>query len=227
MKTGDIIVIDKVVDDSYDGKEYKKVTDKAGNTFNIKQGRGGKLKDKWSLLEEGAAIELTIGEYNNKSFVSDFTVVKDEFKKQAAEKVQAQVETERNDSIEAQVAFKGMVELIATGIVKTNTDEYKATIRWAMGRMCLPTVIMNKIEEVKSETTKDTSDNQEAQEKPATGQDSGEYPKTTGEFLDWIMKRDPNIKAPRLWLQAEHGVTGNEILTMKRIRELYDKIKGG
>lgn len=211
MKTGDIVIIDTIVDDSYDGKEFKKITDKAGNTFNIKQGRGGKLKDKWPLLEEGIAIELAVGEYNKKSFVSDFTVVKDEFKKQAASKVQSQSKVERNDSIEAQVAFKGMVELIATGMVKTNTEEYKATIAWAIERIALPTVIIESVEI--------------ATQKPQLAPEQDDIPKTAGEFFNWIMKRDPNIKAPRVWLQAEYGVTDKEILTAERIRELYDKIK--
>ncbi len=66
---------------------------------------------------------------------------------------------------------------------------------------------------------------QETQVELTPKQDDGEAPKTAGDFLNWIMKRDPNIKAPRVWLQAEYGVTDKEILTAERIKELYDKIK--
>ena len=69
------VIIDKVEDDSYDGKAFKKVTDKTGKTFNIKYGREGKLKAKWDLLVPGNAIEITWGEYNGKPFVQDFKVV--------------------------------------------------------------------------------------------------------------------------------------------------------
>ena len=66
---------------------------------------------------------------------------------------------------------------------------------------------------------------QEAQAEPPSEQDDAEIPKTAGDFFNWIMKRDPNIKAPRVWLQAEYGVTDKEILTAERIKELYDMIK--
>ncbi len=69
------VIIDRVEDDSYDGKAFKKVTDKAGNTFNVKYGRGGSLKAKWGLLVPGNAIEITWGEFNGKPYVQDFVVV--------------------------------------------------------------------------------------------------------------------------------------------------------
>lgn len=227
METGDIIVIDRVEDDSYNSKDFKKVTDKAGNTFNVKQGQGGKLKDKWHLLEEGTAIKLTVGTYNNKPFVKDFEVVKDEFLKQAAEKAQVGVKTERNDSIEAQVAFKGMIELIATGMVKTGTKEYKATIEWAMTRLHSVEQIMAKIEEAKSETHKDAPGSQETQTELTPGQDSGEATdvKTVGQLFNWIMFQDKSIKAPRLWVNTEFGLDDKVVLTDKKVAELYKAIK--
>jgi len=89
-----IVVIDKVEDDSYDGKDFKKVTDKAGQVWKIKQGRGGALKEKWGLLEEGKAIKLMMGDFQGKPFGLDFGVGKDGFVAEAAEKVQAkQVDT--------------------------------------------------------------------------------------------------------------------------------------
>ncbi len=217
MKTGDILVIESVRelwDDKHETLAGVIVVDKAGAETKIKKGQGGKLQERWRWLNEegvGQAIQLVVGEFKGYPFVADFTVVKDEFKKQAAEKVQSLVKVERNDSIESQVAFKGMIELIATGIVKNSTKEYKATIEWAMSRLHSVAQIMAEVEKAKVAT-----DNQE--------QDS-EAPKTAGEFLNWIMKLDPNIKAPRAWLQVEYGVTDKEILTAERIKELYDKIK--
>ena len=69
------VIIDRVEDSDYQGKAFKKVTDKTGKTFNVKYGREGKLKDKWDLLVPGNAIEITWGDYNGKPFVQDFKVV--------------------------------------------------------------------------------------------------------------------------------------------------------
>ena len=77
-----IIVIGTIEDDEFDHKPFKKVTDIDGGVWKIKQGRGGKLKEKWPLLEEGSAIKLIFGEFTNASgvkfpFVEDFELVKD------------------------------------------------------------------------------------------------------------------------------------------------------
>ncbi len=69
------VIIDRVEDDDYQGKDFKRVTDKAGKTFNVKYGIGGCLRDKWHLLVPGNAIEITWGKYNGKPFVQDFIVV--------------------------------------------------------------------------------------------------------------------------------------------------------
>ncbi len=71
----EVVIIDKVEDDDYQGKAFKKVTDKTGKTFNVKYGKGGTLKEKWPLLMPGNAIEITWGEFNGKPFVQDFKVV--------------------------------------------------------------------------------------------------------------------------------------------------------
>ena len=71
----EIVIIDRVEDDDYQGKAFKKVTDKTGKTFNVKYGREGKLKAKWDLLIPGTAIKITWGTYNNIPFVQDFEVV--------------------------------------------------------------------------------------------------------------------------------------------------------
>jgi len=204
VRDGDIIVIDKVEDDSYDGKEFKKVTDKAGNKFNVKSGRGGALRDKWPLLEEGVAIKLQVGEFNGKPFVKDFTVVKDEFASKATEKAQSQVKVERNDSIEAQVAFK---------MVSKDTKEYKATIEWAMSRLHSVEQIVAKIEEAMGETS--TKGGQEAQT-------TDKQDERVAGFFKYLMGKGIEDVATFL---TKYGVDPEEILTEKRCEELYKTIK--
>ena len=77
----DIIgVITNVEDDSYDGKEFKKVTLGTGEVLKVKQGRGGDLKAKWGLLQEGVAIKFTMTDFKTPEgvkipFVSDIETV--------------------------------------------------------------------------------------------------------------------------------------------------------
>jgi len=213
IEDGDIVVIDKVEDDSYDGKEFKKVTDKAGNKFNVKSGRGGALRDKWPLLEEGAAIKLQVGEFNGKPFVKDFTVVKDELASKATEKAQTQVRVEKNDSIEAQVAFKGMVELISTGMVGKDTKEYRATIEWAMSRLHSVEQIVAKIEEAVGGTSTKGGQGAQTTDKQAE--------RVSG-FFKYLENHGVEDVATFL---TKYGVDPEEILTEKRCEELYKTIK--
>ena len=85
-----IVVVGKVEDDTdYNGKAIKKVTDKEGNVWKVKWGQGGKLKDKWSLLNEnvGLAFDFTLDTYQGKEFVKDIELVKDAFVAKAAQEV--------------------------------------------------------------------------------------------------------------------------------------------
>ena len=85
-----IVVVDKVEDDTdYNGKAIKKVTDKGGNVWKVKWGQGGKLKDKWELLDEnvGLAFDFTLDTYQGKEFVKDIELVKDAFVTKAAQEV--------------------------------------------------------------------------------------------------------------------------------------------
>ena len=74
-----------------------------------------------------------------------------------------------NDSIEAQVAFKGMVELLIAE--ELDTKEAQATIDWAMGRIALPSVIVTKIKEAKGETIQIDNNKPKASDK--VGEDEG------------------------------------------------------
>ncbi len=226
MKNGDIIVIDSVREllDDKQQEVGRIITDKAGNETKVKKGQGGKLAERWEWLEGegiGKAIKLTVGEFKGYPYVADFTVVKDEFVAQAAEKVQTQVKVDRNDSIEAQVAFKGMVELLIAD--KLDEDETNATISWAMVRLDLPSKIMITIEGAKGETTKDTKDNQKTQGEPTDRQDGGEETERVSGFLKYLENHD--IKDTRLFLKVEYHIPEDEKLTEKKCEELYKQIR--
>ena len=77
MKIVDEILIVQVEDDSYDGKDFKKVFSAEGETYNIKSGRGGALREKWPLLEIGTVIKPEWGEFNGKAYIKDFTVLRE------------------------------------------------------------------------------------------------------------------------------------------------------
>lgn len=70
-------VIDRIEDDSYQGKDFKKVTLKDGSILKVKYGREGFLKAKWGELEEGIAYNWKMGEFKGSPFVEDFTRVAD------------------------------------------------------------------------------------------------------------------------------------------------------
>lgn len=230
MKDGDIIVIDSVKelwDDKQQAVVGRIITDKVGNETKVKKGKGGKLEERWGWLDSdgiGKAIKLKVELFKDKyPFVADFEVVKDILVAQATEKAQTQAKDSREDSIEAQVAFKGMVELLIAD--KLTKEEVKATIRWAMERINLPTVIVTKIEEAKSETRKDKTDNQ-----PETGQPSREALELLPEeiervegFLKYL--EEHGKKDPRLWLDVEYGIPQDTMLTPKKCEILYKTIK--
>lgn len=236
MKNGDIIVIDSVrelLDDKQQTVIGRVITDKAGNETKIKKGQGGKLAERWEWLDgaSGKAIKLTVGEFKGYPYVAGFEVVEDVFVAQATEKVQAQAKGTREDSIEAQTSQKGGIEVLKALIDmgKLNEAELEecmeyamASVRWGMGRVNLPSVIVTKIEEANFETNKADKGNQETQSKPTARQDSGE-PKTVGEFLTWLTNHD--IKAPRAWLEVEYKVSNTEVLTIEKCSELYKTIQ--
>ena len=86
-------------------------------------------------------------------------------------------------------------------------------------------VIATGKKEAKGETTKTDKGGQEAQSELTDRQDSGEAIKTPGELLNWIMKQDPNIKAPRVWVQTEFGLDDKVVLTDKKVMELHKTIR--
>jgi len=216
MENGDIIVIDNVRELLDNQLEVigRVITDKAGNEIKIKKGQGGKLQDRWDWLDNdgiGQAIKLKVELYKGKyPYVADFEVVKDEFVKQAAEKVQKQTGQDREDSIESQVAFKGMIELLVAGIIKPDSIEGRTTIDWALGRLNPAVEIVSVIEK--------------ATPKIAIVE---EEPKNAKELLNWIVSKDPSIKMPRTWLNENFAVDSKTILNPEKVKELYEAIKIG
>lgn len=72
--------ITDVIDDNYQGKDFKVVTIGEGETLKVKQGRGGALKAKWGLLKVGTAIKFTMEDYTTPAgvkipFVADIATV--------------------------------------------------------------------------------------------------------------------------------------------------------
>ncbi len=229
MKNGDIIVIESVKelwDDKKQAVTGRIITDKAGEETRIKKGQGGKLQERWEWLEGegiGKAIKLTVKEYKPPGgdtaypYVADFEVVKDIFVTQATEKAQAQVKTDRNDSIERAVAVKEIGLDWREG--KRKDDDILVIAREAW--------LINAInyKEAKGETDKVVKSSKETQAKSTDKQDSGEAtePKTIGGFLTWL--KDRGIKSPRTWLEENYGVPSGEVLTLKKCQELYKEIE--
>lgn len=189
----------------------------------------------------GLALKLTKEKKGKFWNIIAMEIVKDEFKKQAM----AEVEDSREDSIEAQTSQKGGIEILKTLIEQAlltdkeiqKCKEYAmSSVEWAMARLNLPSVIVTKIEEAKSETTKannksETTDQQPSKER-TTGQVSREalelLPGETErvrKFFDWIMSKDKNIKEARLWLTVEYGIPKGEALSDAQCEALYKTIK--
>ncbi len=101
-------------------------------------------------------------------------------------------------------------------------------VTWLLAELL---VIASGKKEAKGETTKTSKDskvdNKPEDEGKGSRQDSDESepPKTVGGLFTWIMSKDKNITSPRAWLEAEYDVSHEEVLTIKKLRELYAKIK--
>ena len=73
-------VITSVEDDSYDNKDFKKVTLDTGQVLKVKQGREGALKAKWDLLQVNRVIKFIMKDYTKPDgvkvpFVNDIETV--------------------------------------------------------------------------------------------------------------------------------------------------------
>ena len=158
----------------------------------------------------GLALKLTKQKKGNYWNVVGVELVKGIFEQQAVEKIQKQTGQDREDSIESQVAFKGMIELMVAGIIKPDSTEGTATINWALGRLNPAVEIVSVIEK--------------ATPKIAIVE---EEPKNAKELLNWIVSKDPSIKMPRTWLNENFAVDSKTVLNPEKVKELYKAIKIG
>lgn len=127
-----IIVVTNVEDAIYDDKEYKKITDKFGNSYNVKQGQNGALKAKWGLLKVDARIKLTMGTFKDKPFVKDIAIAPPREETDSGSSYTS--DPKKNASIETQVAAKITADLWALGTLKEDSNEVKKCRRWLCSR---------------------------------------------------------------------------------------------
>ena len=127
-----ILIIDRIEDILKDGEVAgKECFDKTGQSVKVKKGKGGGLEGRWDELLIGRAYSFTMGEFKGYPFVENFKSIESQFVQQAQERV----EDTRGLSIEAQVAFKGLIELCVADKLKVNSPEIISTIAWALTRL--------------------------------------------------------------------------------------------
>ena len=103
-----IAAIVSVEDDSYQGKDFKKVKLDNGEIIKVKYGRDGKLKAKWSELVVGTVMDWAMGDYNGKPFVQDFTHYDGEYTPPSpAEVVKKSIENDK-DAFEQFIKIRSM-----------------------------------------------------------------------------------------------------------------------
>jgi len=126
----DIIgVITKVEDDSYQGKDFKKVTLGDGSVHNIKYGREGFLKAKWGELQVGRAYSFIMGDYQGHPFVKDFVAVEGELPEAThpeviPEHMQKPEPEKPKSSPETGMWWKEMGDMLRSGDIKTDHPMY-------------------------------------------------------------------------------------------------------
>ena len=148
-------IIANIEDDSYEGKDFKKVTLADGSILKVKSGREGYLKAKWGELEIGKTYEWEMGSFQDKPFVKDFKAITSPAPPPTTPLAPAPSQpgmtpdmwTEKDRlkrfSIESQTAFTGIME-VATACIEKETNiggmvrflpVYDAALDWAMARL--------------------------------------------------------------------------------------------
>jgi len=123
------IIVGSVTDEIADNKPYKLVRDMAEQTWKIKSGRDGVLQGKWNLLKYGAALRLTIGKFKGWDYVEDIQSLTEMIAIESARKLQAAIRDLKNESIEASVAVKGIIDQLCNK-VETPDDLIEAKDNW-------------------------------------------------------------------------------------------------
>ena len=137
-------VITSVEDDSYDGKDFKKVTLDAGQVLKVKYGKEGKLKAKWDILQENVAVKFIMGNYQGKPFVSDIETVdsalpppkEPQILPQHADAIeQAKAESDPVDKIERSMFYKEAGKLYRGGFLDDAIPELKVVKKKYFNRL--------------------------------------------------------------------------------------------
>ena len=106
-----ILVVDRIEDDEWQGKPYKRLIAKSGEDYKI----GQRLNDKWILLKPGAAVRLIMDTFKGTLYVKDFDLCYDLTQEKMAELSQPAPKNPKDLSIERQTAVKCVSRIIAGG----------------------------------------------------------------------------------------------------------------
>jgi len=120
-----IIVVDRIEDDEWQGKPYKRLIAKSGEDFKI----GQRLHEKWILLKPGAAVRLIMDVFKGNTYVKDFDLCYDLTMEKMAELSQPAPKNPKDLSIEKQTAVKCASRMIAGG-VELPEDIKTMTLEW-------------------------------------------------------------------------------------------------
>lgn len=114
------LTVDRVEELEKDGEIIgREVFNSGGDSVKVKIGKGGSLKKKWELLDNGIgkAFKFQMGEFKGYPFVEDFEEVKDALERAAAEKVGA---VDRVSPQEEGMWWKEVGEGLRSGYIKNN-----------------------------------------------------------------------------------------------------------
>ena len=120
-----ILVVDRIEDDEWQGKPYKRLIAKSGEDYKI----GQRLNEKWVLLKPNAAVRLIMDTFKGNLYVKDFDLCYDLSMEKMAELSQPAPKNPKDISIERQVAVKCVCRIMAGG-VSVPEDVEKMVFEW-------------------------------------------------------------------------------------------------
>jgi len=120
-----IVIVDRVEDDEWDGKSFKKVITMSGETYKM----GRHLIPKYNLLTHGAALRLIMDKHEGREYVKDYDACINLSKERVDELSKPAPKNPKDASIERQVAVKCVVDLMCAG-KEIPGDLKKATEEW-------------------------------------------------------------------------------------------------
>ena len=120
-----ILVVDRIEDDEWQGKPYKRLIAKDGTDYKISQ----RLNEKWILLKPGAAVRLIMDTFKGNTYVKDFSLCYDLTQEKMAELSQPAPKNPKDISIERQVAVKCACDLMCAK-VEIPEDIQTMTLEW-------------------------------------------------------------------------------------------------